>query len=172
MLPKLLTHFPTPNPTTLRMTNSAINPSEAVTRKNLIVGKRLVARAQDKNRDADKIQHDGRNIHHVVRPVAPARKKPMKVAEDLLGPEIHAAFARVAMGEFDNGDSLRQKEEQERNQPQPNRDAAVRGDARDHIEIEHRYDKERDQVPASEHALEVHGTVLRGIVVRQSSLPD
>ena len=37
----------------------------------------------------------------------------MEIAEDFFGPEIDAAFAGIAMGEFDDGDALR-PEEQER----------------------------------------------------------
>ena len=31
----------------------------------------------------------------------------MKIAEDFLGPEVHAAFAGIAVREFEDGDALR-----------------------------------------------------------------
>jgi hypothetical protein len=34
----------------------------------------------------------------------------VEVAEDFFGPEIDAAFARVAVGEFDDRDALRPEE--------------------------------------------------------------
>ena len=41
-------------------------------RKNLVVCKMLVTDAQSENRNSDEVQQDGRNVHHVIRQVAPA----------------------------------------------------------------------------------------------------
>ena len=59
------------------------------------------------NGDADEIEHHGRHVEHVVRPVAPAGEESVEVAENLFGPQIDAAFAGIAVREFDDGDALR-----------------------------------------------------------------
>jgi len=87
----------------------------------------------------------------------------VEVAEDFFGPEIDAALARIAMREFDDGDALRPEEEEERNQPEPDGDAAVGGDRGDDVEIEYRDDEEEDEVKASEDAFEVGLIGLSGV---------
>src|SRR6266567_7735998 len=94
--------------------------------------------SQHIHRNADEIQHDRRNIQHVVRPVAPAGKKSVEVSEDFLGPQINAAFSRIAMRQFNDRDSLRPKEEEERDNPQPNGYPAIRGNRWHNIQIENR----------------------------------
>ncbi len=76
----------------------------------------------------------------------------MKIAEDLFGPEIDAAFAGVTMSEFNDGDSLRPEKQQQGDDPEPDRDAAVGGDRRDNIEIEDGDDEKKNEVPTAEHA--------------------
>ena len=76
----------------------------------------------------------------------------MEVAEHFLGPEVDSALAGVTSGEFNDGDALRQEEQQEAKDPQPDGDAAVRGNAGDDVEIEDGDDEEQHQVPASKGA--------------------
>jgi len=49
----------------------------------------------------------------------------VKVAEDFFRPEIDATFTGIAMRQFDDRDALRPEEEEKRNNPQPDGDAAV-----------------------------------------------
>src|SRR5947207_12225597 len=53
-------------------------------RRSSDLRERSVSRAEGEDRNTDEIQHDGRHIHHVVRPVAPAGEKTMEVAKDFL----------------------------------------------------------------------------------------
>ena len=92
--------------------------------------------AKNEDRYTNEVQHDGRNIHHVVGPVAPARKKTMEVAKYFLGPEVDAAFSGIAVSEFNDGDALRPEKKQQRDYPKPDGDAAVAGDGRNHVQIE------------------------------------
>src|SRR5215472_1848017 len=114
-----------------------------------------MCRTEDENRHANKVQHDGGNVHHVVGPVAPAREKTVKVAEDFLGPQINAAFAWVTVREFDDGDALRPEKKKKRNDPKPDGDAAVCGDGWDNVQVENGNDKEQNEVPAAEDAFEM-----------------
>ena len=79
----------------------------------------------------------------------------MEVAEDFFGPEIDAAFAGIAVGKFDDRDALRPEEKEQRDDPEPDGDAAVRRDGRDDVEIEDRDDEEQHQIAASEGADQV-----------------
>ena len=91
----------------------------------------------------------------------------MEVSENLFGPQIHATFAWIAVRQFDNGDSLRPEEEQERDHPEPDSDAAVGGDRRNDVEIEDRNHEEQNQIAAPEGADQVR---LFGLNIgRQSS---
>jgi len=67
-------------------------------------------------------------------------------------------------------DSLRPEKQQERNQPQPNGYASVRGDAWHNIQIEHRHNEERDKVPAAKNPFQVHGVFLLRPLFRQMGL--
>ena len=120
--------------------------------ENLVVGERLVPGAEREDEYTDEIQHDGRNVHHVVGPVAPAGKEAVKIAEDFFGPEVDATFAGVAMRQFDHGDALRPEEKNQGDDPQPDGYAAIGGDGRDNVEIEDRDDEEKDEVPAAQDA--------------------
>src|ERR1019366_3479465 len=113
--------------------------------------------AENVDGNADEIEHDRRHIEHVVGPVTPAGEETVEVSENLLGPEIDSTFARVAMSEFDDGDALRPEEEDEGDDPKPDGDAAVRGDRRDDIQVEHRDNEKQHQVPFSKDAFEVRG---------------
>ena len=79
----------------------------------------------------------------------------MEVAEDFLGPKVDAAFAGIAMGEFDDGDSLRPEEKDERDDPQPDGDAAVRGDGGNDVEIEYGDDEKKNEVETAENAAQM-----------------
>ena len=111
--------------------------------------------AEHINRHTDEVQHHRRNVQHLVRPVTPAGKKSVEVSELLLRPKINAAFTRIAMRELDNGNALRPEKQQDRNDPQPDRDAAVCRDRRHHVQIKDRDDEKQHQVPASQDTLEM-----------------
>src|SRR5260370_41906396 len=101
--------------------------------------------AEHVNGNADEVEHDRRHVEHVVGPVAAAGEESVEVAEDFFGPEVDAAFAGIAGREFDDGDALRPKEEEEGDDPEPDGDAAVGGDAGDDVEIEDGDDEEEDE---------------------------
>ena len=84
-----------------------------------------MGRAEDEDGDANEIEHDGGHVHHVIGPVAPAGEKTVEVAEDFLGPEVDAAFAGIAVGEFDDRDALGPEKKKQRNDPEPDGDATV-----------------------------------------------
>ena len=107
------------------------------------------------HRHADEVEHHRRHVEHVVGPVTPAGEESVKVAEHLFRPKINAAFAGIAMGEFDHRDALRPKEEEKRDDPQPDGDPAVGGDRRNNVEIEYGDDEEQHQIAASEGADQV-----------------
>src|SRR5579862_6046849 len=121
-----------------------------------------MTRAEHINGDADEVQHDRRHVEYVIGPVTPAREESVEVAEDLFGPEVDAAFAGITMCEFDNGDTLRKEEEDQRDDPEPDRDTAVRGDGRDNVQIEHSHDEEQDEIAAPEGADQVRLSVGLG----------
>ena len=79
----------------------------------------------------------------------------MEVAENFLGPEVDAAFSGIAVGEFDDGDALRPEKKQQRDDPQPDGDAAVGGDGGDDVEIEDGDDEQQHQIAAPEGADQV-----------------
>ena len=119
----------------------------------LVVGQRCVARPHRKHSNSDEIQHHRRNIQHIISPVTPPGEEAVSVAEHFLCPQVHAAFARIAMRKFDHRDPLWPEKQQQRNKPQPDGHAPVGGDAGDNIQIEYGDDKQQHQVKASEHAL-------------------
>ena len=92
----------------------------------------------------------------------------MKVAEHFLGPQIDSAFSRKAVSEFKNRNALRPKEKQQRDEPEPNRNSAVGGNRRHHVQVEDRDHEQQNQIPTAEDTLEVR---LVGIVRRQSPAP-
>jgi hypothetical protein len=81
----------------------------------------------------------------------------VEVAEDFFGPEIDAAFAGIAVGEFDDGDALGKEKKNERDEPEPDGDSAVGGDGGNDVEVEDGDDEEEDEVAASEGAEEFGG---------------
>ena len=68
------------------------------------------------------------------------------------------------MRKFDDGDSLRPEEQKQRNDPQPNGDSAIGGDARNHIQIEDRHHKQQHEIPAAENAFQV-GLLVVGVEI-------
>ena len=86
----------------------------------------------------------------------------MKVAENFFGPEVDAAFAGIAMSEFDDGDALRPEKKNEGDDPEPDGDAAVGCDRGDYVEVEDGDYEEEDEIAASEGADQVR---LAGWVV-------
>src|SRR5579871_5737005 len=115
----------------------------------------MVAGAENVNRDTDEIKHHRRNVKHVVRPVAPAGEESVKVPEDFFRPQIHTALAGITMGQLDNRDALRPEEEEERDDPEPDGDAAIGGDGRNDVQIEDGDDEEQNEIAASEGADQV-----------------
>ena len=85
----------------------------------------------------------------------------MEIAEHLLGPQVDAALTGIAMGKFDDRDSLRPEEEKKRNNPQPDRYPAVRRNGRQYIEIEDGNDEEQNEVPAPQNALQTRRRASR-----------
>src|SRR4029077_14805618 len=88
----------------------------------------------------------GGNVHHVVRPVAPAGKKSVESPKHFLGPEIYSAFTGVALSEFNHGNSLRPKKEHQRNDPKPDGNAAICRDRGQHVQIENGNDEQKYQI--------------------------
>jgi hypothetical protein len=79
----------------------------------------------------------------------------VEVAKDFLGPEVDATFAGIALIEFDDCDALRPEEEQEGDDPEPDGDSTIGSNAGDDVQIEDGYDKEENQIAASEGADQV-----------------
>jgi len=59
------------------------------------------------------------------------------------------------MREFKDGDPLRPEEQEQCNDPQPDGNPAIRGDAGNYVQVEYGNDEEQHQVKASEDAFEV-----------------
>ena len=76
-----------------------------------------MAGSKNKHEHADEVQHDGGNVHHVVGPITPAGEKTVEVAENLLGPQVHPAFAWVAMRKLNHSNALWPEKKQKRNDP-------------------------------------------------------
>src|ERR1700740_1945756 len=106
-----------------------------------------MARPKRKNCDADEVQHHGGHVHHVIGPVAPARQKSVKISEHFFGPQIDAALARVSMSQLNYRNTLGPEKKGKAENPKPDRYAAIRRNARHNIQVEYRYDEQRDQVP-------------------------
>src|SRR5690349_8207732 len=119
------------------------------------IGEPRVSWAKNEDGNANEVQHDGGNVHHVVGPVAPTGKKTMEVAKDFLGPEVDAAFAGIAVCKLDNRDSLRPEKEKQRNHPKPDGDAAVGGDGGNYVQVEDSDNKEQNEVPAAKDTLQM-----------------
>src|SRR5581483_1386418 len=111
-----------------------------------------MSRSQHVHRYSDEIEHHGRYVEHVVGPVAPAGEKSVEVSEDFFGPKVDAAFAGIAVGQLDDGNSLGPEEEQQRDDPKPDGDAAIRRDRRYDVQIENGNNKEEHQVAPSKRA--------------------
>src|SRR6266850_366800 len=129
--------------------------------------------AQDEYGDSDEIEHHRGNVHHVVRPIAPAGEKAVEVAENFLRPKVDAAFPRVAMSELDHGNALRPEKKNQRDHPQPDGDAAVSGYRRNNIQVENGDDKEENEVPLAQNAAQVWCFLRPGLcvdLVRQACL--
>src|ERR1019366_8923105 len=116
--------------------------------EELVVGKSLMAGTDHIHRHADEIEHDRRHVEHVVGPVAPAREESVEVAENFFRPEVDTAFAGIAMGEFDDGDALGPEEQEKRDDPEPDGQAAVGGDRRDDVQIKSGYDEQKHKIAA------------------------
>ena len=64
------------------------------------------------------------------------------------------------MRQFDNRDALRPEEENQRNDPQPDRDAAVGGNRRHHVEVENGNHEQQNEITPAEHALQMRLRIL------------
>jgi hypothetical protein len=60
----------------------------------------------------------------------------VKVAEDFFCPQVHTAFSGIAMSQFNDGDALGPEKEEQGDDPEPDGDATVGGDAGDDVEVE------------------------------------
>ena len=111
----------------------------AVTETNsLVVAQGLQVRAANEDGDSDDVEEQRRDVEDVVGPVAPPRHEPVEITEDLLGPQVHAALVRVPVRQLDDGQPLRPEEEQQCEDPQPDRHGPAGGDRRHCVEIQHR----------------------------------
>ena len=95
----------------------------------------------------------------------------MKISEHFFGPQIDAALARVSMRQLNYRNTLRPEKKGKAENPKPDRYAAIRRNARHNIQVEYRYDEQRDQVPAPERPLQMRGLVLGATLVLQKRLP-
>src|SRR5438309_1475959 len=59
----------------------------------------------------------------------------LKFAEDFLCPEVYATFAGIALREFDHCNALWPEKQDQRNDPKPDRDAAISRDGWKNIEV-------------------------------------
>ena len=100
-------------------------------------------------RDANEVEHHRRHVQHVVCPIAPPGQKSVEIAKNFFGPEINAAFPRIAVSQFDDCDALRPEEQQQGDDPEPNSHAAICSNRRHDVQIKNGYDKEQHQVPAA-----------------------
>ena len=106
----------------------------------------------------------------------------MEVSKHFLGPQVDATFPRIAMGQFDDGNTLRPEEQKQGNDPEPDGDATVGGDGGEDIEIEDGDDKEENEVAAAENALQMRlrrsrssrrrGSVHRDLIRAHAETPD
>ena len=75
------------------------------------------------------------------------------------------------MRQLNHRNSLRPEKKHEAENPKPDSHAAIRRNARHNIQVEYRYDEQRDQVPAPECSLQMRGLVLGATLVWQKPLP-
>jgi hypothetical protein len=94
----------------------------------------------------------------------------MKVTEYFLRPQIDAAFTRVTVSQLNHRNPLRPEKKHQRNNPQPDGDAAIGRNARNHIQIENCNDEQRDEVPTAEGPLQVRDFTFRSYFVCQKRL--
>src|SRR5215831_9507266 len=59
------------------------------------------------------------------------------------------------MRQFNHGNALGPEKKKKRNNPEPDRDAAIRSDGGNHVEVEHSDDEKQNEVPSAENALEM-----------------
>jgi hypothetical protein len=88
----------------------------------------------------------------------------VKVSEYFFGPQIDPSLARISMSEFDNGDSLRPEEKQQRHNPQPDSDPTIGRNRGHDVEIKNGDYKKKYEVEATENALQMRsfGIVISG----------
>jgi hypothetical protein len=79
----------------------------------------------------------------------------VKVTEDFFGPEVDASFSGIAVSQLDYCDALRPEKKEQGDDPEPDGDTAVSGDAGDDVEVEDGDYEKQDQIEAAENALEV-----------------
>ena len=79
----------------------------------------------------------------------------MEVAEEFFRPEIDTALTGIAMGEFDDSDALRQKKQNERNDPEPDRYPTVGCDRWNDIQVENCDNEKQHEIAAAESADQV-----------------
>jgi hypothetical protein len=75
------------------------------------------------------------------------------------------------MSQLDYGNPLRQKEKQERHQPEPYGYAAVRGDAGNDVQVKDGNNEKSDEVPAAKRSFQMNRSWKRGFLDGQKLLP-
>src|SRR2546423_8379981 len=111
-----------------------------------------MSRTENEDGNADEVQHDGWDVHHVVGPVAPAGEETVKVPKNFFGPQVDAAFSWIAVRQFDHGNALGPEEKQQCDEPKPNGDAAVCSNGGHNVEVENGDDEEEHEVRTAQEA--------------------
>jgi hypothetical protein len=114
------------------------------------------SRAAGEREDPGHVHEQDRDVEQVVRPVAPAAEEPVGFTELLAGPEIDAAFARIAPREHEHSEGFGHEEGQEREPPQRERDPSVHGHRRHVVDVDDGDDLEEDEIPAAERPIDSH----------------
>src|SRR5437660_11944403 len=86
----------------------------------------------------------------------------MEVSENFFGPQVDAAVSRIAMCQLDDRDSLRPEKQQQGNDPEPDRDAAVGRDGGHDVQIEDRDYEQQHQIPTPQNTFEMRLLVGAG----------
>jgi hypothetical protein len=75
------------------------------------------------------------------------------------------------MSQLNHRNSLRPEKQNQTENPEPDRYAAIRRYARHNVEVEYRHNEERDKIPTPERPLQMRGLVLGATLVWQKPLP-
>ena len=98
------------------------------------------------------IEHGGK-VGQVAGPVDPAGEECREVAEGALGPEVQAAFLRIARGEFHDAQRQRNEDGEQADDPDDDGTGADAGGDRDPAQAQGGDHVEHDEVAEAEDAL-------------------